>query len=475
MTPQPSTPPARAADATLRRRSRLLRGARIAVRASAVLAFAVASGAALIRMRSSRGAITWPMPDDALPQTIVPRSAVRDADIAFWSRRAAEDSLSAEDRTQLAALYLARARESGSFDDLERAERAAASSLRLRGNRNGKAAVLLASALMGQHRFQEAYDVAARIDAREPGVPSYTALRAEAALELGRYDEADSIFALLRREPSVEAQPTLLARLARWEELSGHPDAALRLLALAARVVGSSDEQAPWFAYRIADVALRAGKLDLADSSIGAGLRVLPNDHRLLSAAAHLAWMRGQWPVATSYGERSIAAVPEPATLALVSDAYRMMGDTTNAAQYADVMRTIVLANPGALHRAWSLFLLDHDREISEVARRVTAELRGRRDVYGYDLYAWALHKQHREREAFAAAQRAVSRGVRDAQLYYHLAEISRALGDDITAKEAYEQALAINSAFDPRFASAARQALASSAISQELNTEALR
>src|SRR5262245_13364382 len=474
MTPQPSTP--RAVDATQRRRSRLLRRARSAIRASVVLALGVAAAAGVLRLRSSRNAIAWPMPDDALPQFSVPRSAVRDADIAFWKRRADEDSLSAEDRTQLAALYLARARESGSFDDLERAERTAASSLKLRPNGNCKAAVLLASALMGQHRFQEAYDVAVRTDAREPGIPSYVALRGEVALELGRYDEADSIFALLRREPSVEAQPTLLARLARWEELSGHPDAALRLLALAARVVGHSDDETPWFAYRIADVALRAGKLGIADSSISAGLRVLPNDHRLLSAAARLAWMREQWAVAASYGERSIATVPEPATLALVSDAYRMLGDTTNAAQYADAMRTIVLANPGALHRAWSLFLLDHGREIDEVTRRVTAELRGRRDVYGYDLYAWALHKQHREREAFAAAQHAVSRGVRDAQLYYHLAEISRALGDGAAARNAYAQALAINPSFDPRFASAARQALASPTESPDaLNTEALR
>ena len=462
MTPRPFMP--RAVDATPRRRSWLPRGTRTLVRASIVLAVVVSAAAGLLRARSARVADASTVPDDAREQSARQRAAVRDADIAFWSRRADEDTLSAEDRTQLAALYLARSREDGSFADLGRAERAAAASLELRHNRNGKAAVLLASALMGQHRFTEAYDVAAQASSREPGVPNYDALLGEVALELGRYDEADSIFRALRHDPSVETQPTLLARLARWEELSGRPDAALRLLALAAREIrspsGAGDEPTAWFAYRAADVALRAGMLGVADSCIRVGLLARPNDPRLLSAASRLAWMRGKWNVATQYGERSVAIVPEPATLALVSDAYRAAGDTANAAQYADAMRTIVLANPGALHRAWSLFLLDRDDDVDAVTRRVTMELRHRRDVYGFDLYAWALHKQHRDQEALTAARRATSRGVRDAQLYYHLAEISRAVGDTATARDAYERALAINPAFHPVFAPEARRAL---------------
>jgi len=473
----------RAVDATQRRRSWLPGSTRTVVRASIVLALVVSTAAGLLRARGARVVDASPAPDDAREQSARQRAAVRDADIAFWSRRADEDTLSAEDRTQLAALYLARAREDGSFTDLGRAERAAAASLELRHNRNGKAAVLLASALMGQHRFTEAYDVAAEANSREPGVPNYRALLGEVALELGRYEEADRIFTTLRRDPAVETQPTLLARLARWEELSGHPDAALRLLAVAARELrsppGVGDEQTAWFAYRAADVALRAGMLGVADSCIGVGLRTRPNDPRLLSAASRLAWMRGQWTAATQYGERSVAIVPEPATLALVSDAYLAAGDTANAAQYADAMRTIVLANPGALHRAWSLFLLDRGQDVDAVSRRVAAELRHRRDVYGFDLYAWALHKQHRDREALAAARRATSRGVRDAQLYYHLAEISRALGDTATERRAYEQALAINPAFHPVFAPAARRALTALVESprarQDLGTGAVR
>ena len=47
---------------------------------------------------------------------------VRDADIAFWTERAATDAIGAEDRMQAAARYRERARETGSHDDYLNAE-----------------------------------------------------------------------------------------------------------------------------------------------------------------------------------------------------------------------------------------------------------------------------------------------------------------------------------------------------------------
>src|SRR5438067_81152 len=47
---------------------------------------------------------------------------LRDIDIAFWSRRAGEDSLGAEDRMMAAALLMQRARETGSYGDYLRAD-----------------------------------------------------------------------------------------------------------------------------------------------------------------------------------------------------------------------------------------------------------------------------------------------------------------------------------------------------------------
>ena len=89
-----------------------------------------------------------------------PRSRIRDLDIEFYRARVARDPRSARDFTQLAGLYLQRARETADNEDLVRAEQTARHSLSLRRGRNEEASGVLASSLLGQHRFAEALEVA---------------------------------------------------------------------------------------------------------------------------------------------------------------------------------------------------------------------------------------------------------------------------------------------------------------------------
>ena len=69
------------------------------------------------------------------------------------------------------------------------------------------------------------------------------------------------------------------------------------------------------------------------------------------------------------------------------------MGDSSKAQQYYRTMELVVTQQPGPFHRAWSLFLLDHDREVPRVLAKVREEIQTRKDIYGYDLLAWALYK----------------------------------------------------------------------------------
>jgi tetratricopeptide (TPR) repeat protein len=358
------------------------------------------------------------------------RAARRDQDVAFFSRRVARDPIGAADRARLAALYLQRARETADYNDYRRAERLARRSLALRVGHNENTYALLANALLAQHRFTEAYAAARAPDRRAPGVASHQALLAEIALELGRYDEARALFDSLwpaRHELAVAP------RLARWAELTGHVDLAQRLLAGAlAEAEMRRDlppEQLAWFHLRVGDLALRTGRLEDAELAFRAGLAVFPGDYRLLAGLARLEAARGGWRRVIEYGDSAVALVPDPATFGFVSDAYAHLGDSSAAAEYAHAMEIAVLGQPGQWHRAWSLFLLDHDRRVPEVLRRVQDELRTRRDVYGFDLLAWALHKSHRDREARDAMDRALSLGTVDPQLLQHSAAIDAALG----------------------------------------------
>jgi tetratricopeptide (TPR) repeat protein len=236
----------------------------------------------------------------------------------------------------------------------------------------------------------------------------------------------------------------------------GHPDEARlfirNALAIAKREPSLPREQLAWFWLRSGDIELRTGQLHAADSMYKAGLAAHPNDYRVLAALCHLAAVNGQWNDALQYGQRAIAQNLDPATLGILSDAASAIGDTAQANEFARVLDVAVLSQPGAYHRAWSLFLLDHDRHVDKVYEKIRTELKTRRDIYGYDLLAWALHKKGRDVEAHDAMQIALSQGTRDAQLFYHAGVIERSLGHSQLASTLLAKAVAVNPSFRPPF-----------------------
>ncbi len=358
---------------------------------------------------------------------------IRDRDIAFYERRAKEDTASAGDRSQLATLYMARARATGGFTDYQRAEQLARRSLALRTEHNGSTFSLLAGALLARHDFVQALAVARRADSLEPGVTAHIALLGEIELEMGDYESANAHFSSLRFDAD---QFTVAARVARWRELTGHADAARRLLRTAVAKVSRRDdlprEQVSWFYFRLAELELRTGHLDSAEASYRRGLVIFPDDYRILGGLARLAAARQQWDTAIEFGSQAIAIQLDPATLGTMSDAYAAKGDTAQAAQFARAMATSALKQPGPIHRAWGLFLLDHGtkHDVIRVFAKTREEMKTRHDVYGYDLLAWALYKQGRFAAAHDAMQHALAQHTEDAQLSYHAQMIERALAN---------------------------------------------
>ncbi len=391
--------------------------------------------AALIVSASLLGAATVVRSHDRSRTPARPRltdAQVRELDIKFFRARVERDSLGARDIGELARLYLQRARETGDNDDLIHAESHARRSLALRSGRNQASYLVLASALLAQHRFVEAKDVAERLLAYDSTLIAARALLGETLLELGDYEEARKRFGNLL---TYRTQPGVAPRFARWEELRGRPEEARRLLRKARDQAegrhGIPTEQLAWFHLRLGDLALRHGHLGEAESELEAGLAVAPDDYRLLGARARLELARRRWRKAIEYGERAIALSLDPATLGLLDDAYMALGDTAKAQDYNRAMALAVLDQPGPFHRAWSLFLLDHDREVPAVLAKVQEEIQTRRDVYGYDLLAWALHKSGRHVEAREAMAQALRLGTQDPMLLHHAGMIERALGHE--------------------------------------------
>jgi len=356
-------------------------------------------------------------------------SEIRDLDIEFYAERVKNDPTGATNLARLSALYLQRSRELGDPRDALRAENAARRSIHNRGAHNDQAAQILSSSLLAQHRFDEALVIARDVSDRDPGNASLRAAVAEIEMELGQYDSARVHFASVADKSS---DLSVAPRLARWAEIEGHQDEARRLirnaLAIARRERSLPREQLAWFWLRTGDVELRMGHVAAADSAYRSGLTAHPGDYRLLAAMCRLASTKREWDQAIAYGEEAVAANLDPATLGLLSDAYAATGDTARSREYARVLDVAVLRQPGAYHRAWSLFLLDHDRHVATVYKKIRMELETRRDVYGYDLLAWALHKQGRDRQAADAMHVALAQGTRDPQLVRHAEIIEQTL-----------------------------------------------
>jgi tetratricopeptide (TPR) repeat protein len=187
---------------------------------------------------------------------------------------------------------------------------------------------------------------------------------------------------------------------------------------------------------------------------------LLPTDYRALGVLARLAAARQEWQAVIDYGARAIAVQLDPATLGTMSEAYAALGDTAQARSFSDAMATAALSQPGAIHRAWGLFLLDHDRDIARVLRAARTDIVHRRDVYGYDLLAWASYKSGRVADARRAAAAALAQGTEDASFYYHAGMIAAAAGDSTAARDLLGRALALNPRFSPTQASVARRTL---------------
>ena len=369
-----------------------------------------------------------------------------DSNIAFYEGVAKRDPSGGMALGQLALFYMRRARATGDYQDVLRSETAARTSLNNRGAHNTRARQALAASLLSEHRFGDALGIAQDLSERDVSNAAFRASLGEIQMELGHYDDARTSFASVAGNTS---DLSVAPRLARWAELNGHSDSAYRLMnASLLAVVDRRDvpaEQKAWFWLRMGDLQFRRGKIDEAASDYQRGLDVHTDDYRLLSGMAKLEAARHDWTRAIDYGERSVAVSFDPATLGAISDAYAGLGDSAKANEYAHAMEIAVSKQATAYHRAWSLFLLDHHRRVGEVLAKAQEELETRRDIYGYDVVAWALHASGRNAEAREMMTKAMSLGTQDAMLFYHAAMIDRALGHQAIAASELEHARTLN------------------------------
>lgn len=381
--------------------------------------------------------------------------------LATWTRAASTDPYSAMFPAQVAALHLQRGRLTGEYNDALVAEEYSRKSLAQRTQHNGGAFVTLAAALLEQHRFAEANQVARQLVAGEPNVDAYQSLLGQTELELGDYEAAKRSFGTITGPSSG---PSTMAGLARWAEIQGDNRTALHLLRVAREATqkqtGETREEVAWYHMREADIELRRGHANAASNAVLAGLAMAPSDYRLLAARARLAARRGEWRDAVRYGEASTFNVLDPTTLAVVATAYGELGDTAKVVEVERAASAAVSGQGGTLHRTWAMYNLDRDRHVDSILALARHELTIRRDVYTLDLLAWAEFKRGALADARRHMDDALRVGISDPLLSYHGGFVYMAAGDTARGEALLTRALELDDHSTPRYVSAARDLL---------------
>lgn len=387
-----------------------------------------------------------------------------DRSIGAWTGNLARNDRDFLAAGALAVLYEARARLSGDVTDYLRSREAAERSLAIEP-RQLDVRALHARLALATHDFTRAFDEAAALDAVLPEQPAILAIMADAQLELGDVDAAEALYAKIA---GLAPGAAIEARLARLAFLRGDPAGALDRAAAAHAAAEAEGQRGPaigWYAWLNGTLSLAAGSPDAAAAWFDRALVAWPDGHLALAGRARAAAALGDVDGAIELYRSAVAINPQPDALTALGDLLALRGDAAGAnEQYATVRAIAALqADAGpVVDRQLSLFEVDHEGDVGLALALAERELSTRRDLYGWDAYAWALLANGRAAEADAAMGRALSLGTLDARLLYHAGEIALAVGDPGRARDLLERAVAIRGALDPLSAARAAETLAS-------------
>ena len=313
---------------------------------------------------------------------------------------------------ELAGAYLTLGRETGNIADAVRAEEAARRSLKIFRRNNAGAMTRLAQALLTQHRFPEALQVAEQAAAADPGA---LRLVVDIRLELGDYDVARKALDTIPTDPD---DLNLKALRARFEVIDGHPDRSLALMEEARKVTDDRPdmpaEAVAWYHTMVGHALIDSGRLEVGEAACRKALEVFPLDYRAMTGMAEAATWRGDREGAASWASKALAIGPQnPEARRLLGDAYAGMGKTREADEQFRLLRELAHSFPRIYDRHWILFLADEGRDLDEALALARKDLELRRDFGAHDALAWACFKKGLIDEAAAEMALAMARGTR--------------------------------------------------------------
>lgn len=411
-------------------------------------------------------------------QSAVPISSHRynqtDGTIRFWQWKVSRDPDDYFNYDRLGAAYIQKARETGDITYYSLAEESLGRSLALESKDREAVSALahMAAVYFGEHRFRDAINYAERAAALKTGDVSQYAIIGDAQLEMGEYGKAAESFAKLRdaaRSPEHATARIQYLAESRWAALdfvegrAARSEAELKQAIDTAIAAQAPAENIAWTQFMLGEELFLTGEIAGAENSYQAALKAYPGFHRAFSGLARVSAAEHKYDEAAQFYERAIGVIPLPIYAAALGDVYQKMERADDARQQYELVEYIARLNAMnklVYNRELALFYADHDLHLPESAELARNELQVRKDIYTWDVFAFALYKTGRAHEAAEADAHALSLATPDPLLYFHAGMIARALGEHAKEREYFRHALALNPDFHVLYADVARRDL---------------
>ena len=287
------------------------------------------------------------------------------------------------------------------------------------------------------------------------------ALLADAAVELGRYEEAEKAV-----QWSFDLRPGEISGLTRGaflRELFGDLEGAIELMRSAYEKTAITEaEDRAWILTQIAHLELLSGRPEIADQILVEALKIFPRYHYSLAQMARVRTAQGRFHEAVALCEEHYLVSPVAESLFQLAVAHQRAGHSEAAAAAFRQFEKRAIEESSGVHnhnRELATYYADYARRPAEALRFAGMEAARRQDVNTLDALAWALHLNGRSAEAQQSMQKVLAVGVRDPVVFYHAGMIAAGTGDTAAATRHLEASFA--QAPRSEVAASARQALA--------------
>jgi len=360
--------------------------------------------------------------------------------------------------SQLATIYIRRARAGGDFSLNTKAETAIDKALQLAPT-DVPARKLKASLHLTFHRFPEALDAGKKLQTEFPTDAFVYGVLTDANAELGNYKEA-----VEAAQKMVDLKPNSnsYARVAHLRSLHGDMEGAVEMFKTAARTADPADKEAQsWCLVQLGDELWKNGKYAESEKVYDEALQNFPNFHLALAGKGRARAAQNDFEAAIKFLSDVNLRVPNVETAILLGDIYMKQGNIDKAKQFYDLVE-VVEQKIGAVNDQKRLAILwaDHDLRLDDALAITRREYEMRKDIFTADALAWTLYKKGQLTDAKTAISAALNPKANDARIYYHAGMIEKDLGNRADAKKMLETALKINPMFDLIQAENARKTL---------------